>query len=372
MSRGPFILRRPGIIKIVRRGNHCFMHTYIITNSENSGQPATRYVTGFSGSDSTCIFATEKPISEVNALRTMEWGKLLVDGRYWEQGQREVQSTKYRVQSRAIEIVKIHKEYTSKQGLTDLVKRYSIKNAYIDSRITAYASVLALQELGLKVISLPDIFQTIRAIKDPEEIQKIRKAQKIALDAYETVKSEIIAGIPESHIAARLEFLMRQGGAEKAAFETIVASGVHSALPHARSTDKKIESTDSVIVDFGAVNQGYCSDFTRTILMPKASSKLHELYEVVEAAQKKALAVALISHKVKDVDYAARSYIESKGYGTYFTHSTGHGVGMAVHELPHISWSSETILQKGHVITVEPGIYIPGVGGVRLEEMVIL
>jgi Xaa-Pro aminopeptidase len=308
----------------------------------------------------------------------MKWGKLLVDGRYWEQAENEIQISQPEAdpplakKTSQWKIIKIHKDNTSKQAIAEILKQNSIDEISVDSRITSYASVLVLQELGLKVRAQPDIFQTIRAIKTPEEIQKIRKAQKIALDAYETVQSEIKVGIPESHIAARLEFMMKQGGAEKAAFETIVASGVNSALPHARSTDKKIESTDSIIIDFGAVYQGYCSDFTRTILMPKAVAQLHELYEVVEAAQQKGLAAALIGHLAKDVDLAARNYIESKGYGTYFTHSTGHGVGMAVHELPHVSWNSETVLQKGHVITVEPGIYIPGVGGVRLEEMVII
>ena len=348
------------------------MHTYIITNSENSGQPATRYVTGFSGSDSILIFATEKPLNELNAMQTLNWGKLLVDGRYWEQGEQEVQSTRYRVQSGALEIVRVHKDHTNKQGLTDIIREYSLKEIHVDSRITSYASFSVLQELGLKVRAQPDIFQTIRAIKDEDEIKKIQKAQKIALDAFDAVKHEIIVGVTESYVAARLEFLMKQAGAEKVAFETIVASGANSALPHARSTDKKIEVSDSVIVDFGGTYQGYCSDFTRTILMPKASAQLYAIYEVVETAQKKALAIAKQGMHAKEIDRAARNYIDTKGYGQYFTHSTGHGVGMAVHELPHISLNSETILRKGHVITIEPGIYIPGVGGVRLEEMVIL
>jgi len=352
------------------------MYTYILTNSENSGQPATRYVSGFSGSDSILIFMTKKPLNELNALQTMEWGKLLVDGRYWEQAEQEILNSKLEILRRSAQesfkIIKIHKDYTSKQALADIIKQYSITEAYIDSRITSYANVLTIQEQGLKIVSSPDIFQSIREIKNEDEIKKIQKAQKIALEAFDIVKNEIKVGISESYIAARIEFLMKQGGAEKTSFETIVASGVNSALPHARSTDKKIEVTDSVIVDFGAVYKGYCSDFTRTILMPKASAQLHEIYNVVEVAQKKALEVAKIGKYAKEVDFAARNCIETKGYGKQFTHSTGHGVGMAVHELPHVSWNSDTVLQKGHVITVEPGIYIPGVGGVRLEEMVII
>lgn len=341
------------------------MHTYILTNHESSGQPATRYISGFSGSESVLIFTTETPLTEVDALQTMQWGRLMVDGRYWEQGEAEVQSG-------AIEIVRIHKDYTSRQALADTIKQYSISECVVDSRITSYSSVITLQELGLNVKPIPDIFQTVRVIKTPDEIRKIQKAQKIALDAFGVVSNEIKVGVAESYIAGRLEFLMKERGAERASFETIVASGANSALPHARSTDKKIEVSDSVIVDFGAMYQGYCSDFTRTILMSRASSQLHEIYEVVETAQKKALAVAKSGVQAKEVDRVARSYIETKGYGQYFTHSTGHGVGMAVHELPHVSWNSEAMLRQGHIITIEPGIYIRGIGGVRLEEMVIL
>ncbi len=341
------------------------MFTYILTNSENSGQRATRYVSGFSGGDSTLIFATEKSLDEPNALRTMQWGKLLMDGRYWEQGEKEVQN-------KMIEIVKVHKDFTSKQALFETIKKYSISEIFVDSNIISYASILRLQEHRMKVRAFPNVFQSIRETKTKDEIQKIIKAQQIALEAFTVVKSEIQVGVTEIYIAARLEFLMKQGGAEKVSFETIVASGANSALPHARSTGKKIEISDAVIIDFGAVYKGYCSDFTRTILMPKATDKLHEIYAVVGEAQQKALAEAKLGNPAKNVDVAARNYIDSKGYGKYFTHSTGHGVGMEVHELPHVSFNSEAILRKGHVITVEPGIYIPRVGGVRLEEMVIL
>jgi Xaa-Pro aminopeptidase len=137
-------------------------------------------------------------------------------------------------------------------------------------------------------------------------------------------------------------------------------------------TDRKIKTTDAVIIDFGARVEGYCSDFTRTILMPKAPAKLKEIYSVVEKAQHTAMKKAVEGTLLKDIDHAARQVIEKAGYGQYFTHSTGHGVGMEVHELPNVSYRSTAVLQKGHVITIEPGIYIPGIGGVRLEEMVIV
>lgn len=347
-------------------------HTYILTNSENSGQPATRYITGFSGSDSTLVFSIEKPLSENKPLENIEWGKLMLDGRYWEQGETEVQSTKCRVQSGRIEIVRVHKDYTSKQALADIIKQCSMTECIVDSRITSYESVLTLQGQGLKLISSPNIFQSIREIKSKEEIVQIQKAQKIALDAYEAVFPEIVPGVKESYIAARLEFLIKQGGAERVAFEPIVASGTQSALPHARATEKTIHSTDSVIIDFGAVYGGYCSDFTRTILMSNVPAKLREIYHVVQDAKQKATAIAIPGVQASNIDQVARDIIEDAGYGAYFTHSTGHGVGMEVHELPFVSAKSETTLQNGHIITIEPGIYVPGLGGVRLEDMVIL
>lgn len=347
-------------------------YIYIIFNTEGSGQPATRYVTGFSGSDSTLILMTRIPLGGANALQTVGWAKLLVDGRYWEQAETEVQSIRSRVQNGRIDIVKVHKDYRNKQAIEEIMRKYTISDCIVDPQITSYASVLVLQGLGLQVTPNPDVFQKIRAIKDEHEIKQIQKAQEIALKAYDAVRDEIQVGVSESYIAAKLEFLMKQGGAERASFETIVASGVRSALPHARSTHKIIQETDAVIVDFGCVYQGYCSDYTRTVLMAQAPQKLHELYAVVQNAKQQATNIAVSGVQASAVDKTARDLIETAGYGEQFTHATGHGVGMEVHELPAVSSISETILQHGHVITIEPGIYVPTLGGIRLEDMVII
>ncbi len=347
------------------------VYTFVF-NSESSGQPATRYVSGFSGSESVLILASEGSLGQDKGAGQIVWAKLILDGRYWTQAEAEVQSTGYKVQSGGVEIVKVHKDYTSKQAIAGIIQQYNMTQCVVDSRTTSYASVFALQQQGLTVTPSTDIFQMMREIKDEDEITKIRKAQQIALSAFDEVQAEIRVGVRESYIAARLEFGMKLAGAERVAFETIVASGARSALPHAHTTDKEIEDSDAVIVDFGAVYQGYCSDFTRTILMPHVSDKLRTIYTVVEDAQKAAVHKAVAGTPLVEIDHAARSYIEKKGYGDHFIHATGHGVGMVVHELPHVSSRAVGTLREGHVITIEPGIYIPELGGVRLEEMVII
>ena len=354
---------------------------FIISNSEGSGQPATQYLCGFSGSDSTLVLldylvilndseGSHKMLRQAQHDNRVS-GYLLLDGRYWEQGAREVESHKVHKVSK-VEIVKIHKDYTQKQAIEEIIKKQMLKGIHLDSRITSYATVQSLEKFGLKVIGEDGVMQKLREIKHADEITKIKKAQKIALAAFEKLKPEIVIGATERALAAKLEYLMKLEGADTVAFETIVASGPNSALPHATVTDRKIKSTDAVIIDFGARVDGYCSDFTRTILMPKAPAKLKEIYSVVEKAQQAAIKKAITGMPLKDIDHAARQVIEKAGYGQYFTHSTGHGVGMEVHELPHVSYRSTAVLQKGHVITIEPGIYIPGIGGVRLEEMVII
>lgn len=361
---------------------------FLLTNSEGSGQPATRYLTGFSGSDSVLVLlpsvAPVPPgsdpgsmspssviLSDSEGSHARACGFLLLDGRYWEQGKRELQAASCK-QIASLEIIQIHKDYTQIQALTDLIKKHSFTNVHVDSRLTSYAAVLSLAKLGLTVIPEDGVTQKMREIKKQDEIVKLRKAQEVALHAYEQLLPEIKVGAIERELAAKLEYYMKSLGAEKTSFETIVASGPHSALPHATVTDRAIESTDAVIIDFGAQVEGYCSDFTRTILMPDAPAKLHEIYDIVERAQAAAIAKAVVGTPLKDLDATARTIIDRAGYGEYFTHSLGHGVGMEVHELPHVSHRSTDVLQSGQVITIEPGIYIPGLGGVRLEEMVIV
>jgi Xaa-Pro aminopeptidase len=183
---------------------------------------------------------------------------------------------------------------------------------------------------------------------------------------------EIRPGMTEKEVALRLEVIMREHGATSSSFDTIVASGWRSALPHGVASDKVIEKGDLVTLDFGAYYQGYASDITRTVMMGKPTAKQKEIYQIVLEANKKAIAGVQPGKTGKEVDAIARNYIKEHGYGEYFGHSTGHGLGMEVHEKPLVSTRGEEALVPGMVITIEPGIYIPDLGGVRIEDDLIV
>lgn len=258
--------------------------------------------------------------------------------------------------------------------LLEVVKNYGLKRLGFDSLNTSYALFSEWQEKlkGSEFFPLKWELEEIRKCKEPEEIDKIRKAIKIAEEAFTEVYEFIRPGKTEKEIASELDFAMMRRGADKPSFETIVASGERAALPHAKPSEKKIKEGEVVIVDFGAQYDGYCSDETCTIFLGKPSALLKEIHEVVYEARKKALDNIFSGTPAKKIDDIVRGYIEEKGYGTYFRHSTGHGVGLSVHELPQINETSECVLEENMIITIEPGIYIPGLGGVRLEDMVLV
>lgn len=338
---------------------------YAIVNSEYSGQPATRYLTGFAGSTSVLLFNVD------DSKTMMSTGKsfLLLDGRYWEQESFLKKSEK---RLKNLQIVRVHREFTTKQAIEKIIKENRIFVITIDPTITSYFSYEKLSTYGVKMETDTGIFEKIRAVKTEKEIGVIKKAIEIAETSFEVIRPHIQAGAKESDIAARLEYEMKMRGAEKIAFETIVASGVRAAAPHAQTTTKIIEPADSVIIDFGCFFEGYASDLTRTILMPEASGELVKINKIVGQAHSVAVKALKPGVVASFVDHTARSIIEAEGYGDKFLHSTGHGVGMSVHESPHIGALSEEILQSGNVITIEPGIYLPNVGGVRIETTEII
>ena len=205
-----------------------------------------------------------------------------------------------------------------------------------------------------------------------EEIKILKEAAEIADKAYEHIQKYIKPGVKEIDIANELEFYMRRLGATSSSFDTIVASGERSALPHGVASEKEIQSGELVTLDYGAIYKGYCSDITRTVAIGEISPQLQTIYETVQAAQE--LAVQKIGPHMtgKEADAIARDYIDHKGYGAYFGHSTGHGLGLEVHEEPRLSVLSETVLKPGMVVTVEPGIYLPNIGGCRIEDDIVI
>lgn len=256
--------------------------------------------------------------------------------------------------------------------LNQLIKKHDILKLKFSENISLKEHQL-IKSLKVKSQKTNWLNQ-MRLVKSPDEIKLIDEACRISLSALEETKNIIKPGISENEIAAYLEWQMRKMGAESISFETIVASGQNGAVPHKKPTDKKLGSGELVTIDFGCKYQGYCSDITRTLKIGKINSQLDEIYNVVELAQQAGIeSVKLnLAKTVGDVDSASRQVIKDAGYGEYFTHSTGHGIGLEVHELPHVSPNQTTKLKGGFVFTVEPGVYIPGLGGVRIEDCVAI
>ena len=212
----------------------------------------------------------------------------------------------------------------------------------------------------------------MRSVKTEQEIEKIRLAEAIGDRAFSKILTKLKPGMTEKQVAAWLEFFMKEEGAEGFSFETIAASGIHSAMPHGVPTDKVLEQGDFLTMDFGCVYQGYCSDMTRTVVIGTASDRQRAVYETVLRAQERALQKIRPGLSGKEIDAFARDLIVEEGYGKYFGHALGHSVGIEIHESPNFSPVEETVIQEGMVITVEPGIYIEDFGGVRIEDVIVV
>lgn len=225
---------------------------------------------------------------------------------------------------------------------------------------------------GVELVPLAGVPETLREIKDESEINSIRKAAKIASDALVNILPRLHAGMTERQAQIMLEFEMLELGSEGAAFDTISAAGINGSLPHAVPSDHVIQSGELLTLDYGATIDGYRSDVTRTVGFGRIGPELREMYETVRAAQQAGLDAIGPGVVCGDVDKACRDLIEAKYPAEVFGHSTGHGVGLFIHERPGVSSGSTTVLRPGHVVTVEPGIYIPGLGGCRIEDTVII
>jgi Xaa-Pro aminopeptidase len=245
------------------------------------------------------------------------------------------------------------------------------------SRIGFDASQLTVAQLralraaaGRKVqwIAASGAVEALRARKEPQEIEQMRKAGVLAGEVLAAALKLLKPGVRELEIAAEIEYQMRQRGASGRAFETIVAFGERSAYPHARPTAKRLRKNELVVLDLGAILGHYCSDITRTVFVGKAPARVRRWYRAVQEAQSAAIAAVKAGVRCGDVDAAARQILTGHGLDRYFIHSTGHGLGLEVHEDPRVARGQKQILVPGNVITIEPGVYIPGVGGIRIED----
>ena len=236
-----------------------------------------------------------------------------------------------------------------------------------------YAALERLRELSpAEWVPTKGVVERLRLKKTPEEVQRIRKAQALAEEALAHALTLLRPGVEEREVALEIEFFLRRRGAEGVAFPPIVASGARGALPHAGASEKRLEPGELITLDLGAKVAGYHSDMTRTVALGKPSPEMRRVYEAVQEALEVALQGLKPGRTGKEVDALAREALGRHGLDRYFVHSLGHGVGLAVHEGPGLSPYTEEVLEPGMVVTVEPGVYLPGVGGVRIEELVLI
>ncbi|MCD6373024.1 MAG: aminopeptidase P family protein [Thermococcus sp.] len=268
--------------------------------------------------------------------------------------------------------VPVEKFKTGKE-LYERLSSFGMKKVGIEGK-TSFSSVQTFREkVGIERFELLDeVIKELRIIKTPEEIEIIEAACKIADMAMMAALEEISEGKREREIAAKMEYVMKMNGAEKPAFDTIIASGWRSALPHGVASDKRIEKGDLVVIDEGALYHRYHSDTTRTIVLGTPTEKQKDMYQAVLEAQMKGVEAARPGITAKELDTIVREVINEYGYGDKFIHSTGHGLGLEIHEWPRVSQFDETELKPGMVITIEPGVYIPKLGGVRIEDTILI
>jgi Xaa-Pro aminopeptidase len=313
-----------------------------------------RYLSGFTGSAGWLL------ISKKNTI-------LATDFRYVEQA---------KGQAPDFEIVRTKREL--RDWFPDLLSGLGCHRLGFEADFVSYeghqklSEAIASKASGVELVPITGMVERLRSIKEREELAFIGKAVDLVDTAFEQLRTMIRPGLTEKAIAWELEKILREQGSEEMPFEIIVASGPNSALPHARPTDKAVSSGEPLLIDVGAKIGGYCSDFTRTLFLGRPGKPLEKIYDIVLKAQINAIEGIESSMNAAQADGLARGVIEQAGYGDVFGHGLGHGVGLAVHEFPVVGPSSSDTLTDGMVFTIEPGIYLPGQGGVRIEDTVVL
>jgi len=290
--------------------------------------------------------------------------KVYVHGVNYAQAQAEMGGVKVELVQRGEKLTEILAKQASALG----IKRLAVDTLNIED----WLSLSKALGRGKTLEVYNRCLQELRKIKDKNEIQLLRRAAKLTSEGMRVASEAVAAGMKEYEVAAEIEYAMRKQGSSGTAFETIVASGVCSAYPHGGCSDKEIREGDFVVVDIGATYKFYRSDMTRTFVAGKPSEKQKKLHEIVRTAQTRAFEAVKPNVKAKDVDAAARKVIADAGYGEYFVHSLGHGVGLEVHEPPTLGPESKDALAAGNVVTVEPGVYLVGYGGIRIEDTVLV
>ncbi len=334
------------------------------------------YYTGFTGGEAMFLMPVNGDIMSTYAFElcgisndshaiTNDWpdGYVITDSRYYEQVEKEcegLQLVKWESKGMAATI----QELLSEDKKIQIVLEDDMNLAQY-MKLTEVCKNCAFA-LGSKWIQKP------RMVKDAEELAKLEQAEHIGDAAFTHILDVLKPGVSEREIALELEFFMKKQGASKLSFDTIVASGANGSMPHAQVTDRVLQSGDFVTMDFGCVYQGYCSDMTRTVAIGTPTDEMKKVYQIVLNANLRAMEQITAGKRCNEIDAVARDYIREQGYGDYFGHGLGHGVGLDIHEEPRFSPKCDVITQENMVITDEPGIYLPGQFGVRIEDLVVV
>jgi Xaa-Pro aminopeptidase len=314
-----------------------------VTKMEN-----VRYLSGFAGSSAVAIITSDRSV-------------LVTDGRYREQAGAQSPSWEVVIYSTNL--------FESVAGVLSGASEVGLETTASYEFHSGLADAL---DRSAVVKPTRNIIEELRKIKDAGEIGSIRAALHCAMVAFDDVAPLIKPGITERSLSAELDYRMMMAGADGPSFDTVVASGPNSSMPHAGITDRALRDGDLVVVDFGARKDGYCSDTTRTLVVGTPSDRQSELMEAVKGAQSAALEALAPGALASDIDGVARAFLEERGLGVAFSHGLGHGVGLEVHEMPTLSSRSKDTLVPGMVFTVEPGAYIPGWGGARFEDLALI
>jgi len=318
------------------------------------------------------LYLTGLELSAGQLLVTTTTARLIVDGRYYEICKKNC----------PLPTLLQKKDILSTLLLT---KAFSdVKSVAFDADLTSYQKTLdyratlrsinqqAPKRKPLKLLPLSSPIKHLRAIKDEEEIDLLRKVAQLGSKGFDFICTQLKTGITELEAAAELEIFWKRQGSQGLAFESIIAFGANSSMPHYRPQNIKLKKNDTVLIDIGVKSGHYHSDMTRTVFMKTPSPVMQEIYRLVLKAQMAALKLCKPGTPISDLDDAARKVISYAGYGKYFSHSLGHGVGLEIHELPVIRSTSSGSLEPGMIITIEPGIYLPDIGGVRIEDTVAI
>lgn len=308
-----------------------------------------RYISNFTGTAGVVLISGDK-------------AQFITDFRYIEQASKQCEG---------FEIIKFSD--TLPKEIAEQVKKLGIKKLGFEEDYLTYSLFKVYEkEVEAELVPVAGLIEKLRLIKTDAEIKILKEAADIADAAFKHILEFLTPGKTELEVSNELEFFMRKAGATSSSFDTIVASGVRSALPHGVATDKIIEKGDMVTLDYGAYYKGYVSDITRTVAVGEPDNMLKDIYQIVLEAQLRCMDRLKPGLTGKEADAITRDYITEKGYGDHFGHSTGHGIGLEVHEGPNLSKRSDLVLEPGMVVTCEPGIYVPGLGGVRIEDDTLL